>query len=171
MTDLKHFRHGGKISHMGCEALKNGKDIVLTIERIVFVEQGMLNGTRQDYWEAIFRPNEYSKLPMALNMTNRKRLAKLAGTPFLETVKNLTVTLTQEMSKMVDGGKDMALRISNIKPSQATALPKLTSTHPNWEAIKEWLKTEGNEISGITCKYSVEEEVMNELKLVKEGKF
>ena len=169
---LLHYRHGGKISHIGVEALQEGKDIVVTIESIAFIEGGTINGQSQDFWEARFVKNPYFTLPMVLNSTNRKRLAKLASTPYLETVKNLTVTLTQEMSKMVDGGRDMALRISNIKPKQIEAekpivKQPLTLTSEKYEGLKKWLSESGT-LTGLLKAYEPDEECMSELKKIKE---
>ena len=166
---LLHYRHGGKISHIGVEALPEGKDITVTIESISFVEDGTINGQKQDFWEAKFVKNPYFILPMVLNSTNKKRLAKLANTPYLETVKNLPIILTQEMSKMVDGGKDMALRISNIKPSQPAPVTKqpLTLKSEKYEGLKKWLSETGT-LTGLLKAYEPDEACLVELKKIKE---
>ena len=169
---LLHFRYGGKLTHIGCEALPNGKDITVTIERITFTENEVINGDKQSAWVCYFKPNDYFKLPMILNATNRKRLAKLSGTPYLETVQNLTVTLTQEMDKAIVGGKDFALRISNIKASQApiekpVAKQPLSITSPKYAEVKLWLEGKGT-LAGLLKAYEPDEECMNELKKVKE---
>ena len=179
MTDEKrllHWRHGGKITHAGVEVLPGGKDITVTIERIAFVEGEIVNGEKKDEWVCWFKENPYFKLPIILNATNKKRLAKLSGTPFLETVKNLTITLTQEMDKQIGGGRDWCLRISNTKPSQAPpALPppaspvekkKLSKDSPNYQQVADWLKTKGT-LAGVLVKYEVDEETLAALKLIK----
>lgn len=169
---LLHYRHGGKISHIGVEALPEGKDITVTIESISFVEDGTINGQKQDFWEAKFVKNPYFILPMVLNSTNKKRLAKLANTPYLETVKNLPIILTQEMSKMVDGGKDMALRISNIKPKQIEVekpivKQPLTLTSAKYAEVKIWLEGTGT-IANLLKVYDPDSECLMELKKIKE---
>jgi len=169
---FKHYRYSGKLSHIGCESLPNGKDITVTIERISFVENEVINGDKQSAWVCYFKPNEYFKLPMILNATNRKRLAKLSGTPYLETVQNLTVTLTQEMDKAIGGGKDFALRISNIKASQVQAekpiiKQPLTLTSEKYEGLKKWLSESGT-LTGLLKAYEPDSECMVELKKIKD---
>lgn len=166
---LKHYRYSGKLSHIGCECLPNGKDVVVTIERITFSDNEVINGDRQAAWVCYFKPNPHFKLPMILNSTNRKRLAKLSGTPFLETVKDLTVTLTQEMDKAIGGGKDWALRISNIKPRQEQVVAErspLSLTSPNYPTLVEWLKGTGT-LAGLLQKYAPDEMCLAELKKIK----
>lgn len=167
---LKHYRYSGKLSHVGCECLPNGRDIVVTIERISFVDNEVINGEKQASWVCYFKPNNYFKLPMVLNSTNRKRLAKLAGTPYLETVVGLTVTLTQEMDKAIGGGKDLALRISNIKPPQVTSAvterKPLSLTSPNYSQLVEWLKDKGT-LAGLLSGYAPDEACLVELKKIK----
>lgn len=167
----KHYRYSGKLSHVGCECLPNGHDITVTIERISFVDNEVINGEKQSAWVCYFKPNNYFKLPMVLNATNRKRLAKLSGTPYLETVQNLTVTLCQEMDKAIGGGKDWALRISNIRakmPETVVEKKLLTLQSPNFAEIKTWLASEKGTMAGLLKAYEPDSECMVELRKVKE---
>ena len=169
---LRHYRYGGKLTHIGVECLPNGKDITVTIERISFVENEVINGDKQSAWVCYFKTNEYFKLPMVLNATNKKRLAKLGGTPYLETIKDLTVTLTQEMDKAIGGGKDWALRISNIKPAQAPVekpivKQPLTLKSEKYEGLKKWLSETGT-LTGLLKAYDPDNECLAELKKIKE---
>jgi len=156
---LKHYRYGGKLTHCGIEILPNGKDINVVIERIVWSENEVINGEKKPTFVAYFRQNSYSTLPMVLNATNKKRLARLAGTPYLETVKNLPITLTQEMDKAIGGGRDMALRISQIAPKVtaqgAVIKNKLTPDSSNWASAVAWAQIEGNKIEAVWAKYDV----------------
>ena len=158
---LKHYRYGGKISHIGVEVLPSGKDIVVVIDHISYNENEEINGSKQSAWVAYFQQNPYFSLPMVLNATNRKRLARLAEDVYLERVKNLPVTLTQEMDKAIGGGRDWALRISPIKPkvtAQGKAeKPKLTPQSANWGDIVKWVQS-GNKIESVFAKYDVTEE-------------
>jgi len=155
---LKHYRYGGKLTHCGIEILPNGKDINVVIERIVWSENEVINGEKKPAWIAYFKQNQHSSLPMVLNATNKKRLARLAGTPYLESVKNLPVTLTQEMDKAIGGGKDWALRVSQIAPkvtaSGEAVKIALTPTSGNWASIVKWVQ-DGNPIESVWKKYDV----------------
>lgn len=155
---LKHYKYGGKLSHSGIEILPNGKDIIVVIDRIVWSEKEVINGESKPAWIMYLKPNAYTQLPVVLNATNKKRLARLAGTPYLETVKNLPITLTQEMDKAIGGGKDWALRVSQIAP-KVTATGEsvkiaLTPTSANWSSIVKWVQ-DGNPIESVWKKYEV----------------
>lgn len=156
---LKHYRYGGKLTHIGCEVLPSGNPINVVIDRIAWVEKEQVNGESKPSWIAYFKPNPYFSLPMVLNATNKKRLARLSGTPYLETVKNLPVTLCQEMDKAIGGGKDWGLRISQIAPkvtAQGTAIKnKLTPESSNWASVVAWAQIEGNNIEAVWAKYDV----------------
>ena len=159
---LKHYRYGGNITHIGVEALPSGKDITVTIERIAYVNNELINGKKQDAWICWFKKNSYFTLPMVLNSTNRKRLAKLAGTDYLETVKDLNVILTKEMDRIPgESEKDWCLRISKIKPTNTKQ--KLDATSSNFAVIKKWLKEQGGTVEGLKAKYEVSEETVKKL--------
>lgn len=159
---LKHWRYGGNITHIGMEALPSGNDITVVIDRIAHVENEVVNGKKQPAWVCWFKKNPYFTLPMVLNTTNRKRLVKLSGTSYLETVKDLPVILTKEMDKIPgESEKDWCLRISKIKPTNNKQ--KLDVNSPNYASIKKWLKEQGGSIEGIKAKYEVSEETIKEL--------
>lgn len=168
---LKHFRYGGKLTHSGCEVLPNGKNIDVTITSIEYKENETVNGKSQDAW--IGKTKEL-KLPILLNSTNRKRLAKLTGTDYLETVKNFVVTLTSEETKDptdIGGAKIQGLRISKIKAKQnkaeAVAKVKLDIADGNYAQIKDWLSGEGKTLADVLKKYDLTEKALVDLKTVK----
>lgn len=158
---LKHYRYGGKLTHIGCEVLPSGNPIDVIIDHIAWVEKEQINGETKPAWIAYFKPNSYFTLPMVLNATNKKRIARMAGTPYLETVKNFPVTLCQEMDKAIGGGRDWALRISQVQPRINTAGQPtkilLKPTDTNWNDIVGWVKA-GNSIEAVWKKYEVSEE-------------
>lgn len=166
---LKHYRYGGKLTHIGIECLPNGKDITVVIDRIAWVEKEQINGESKPAWVCYFKQNPYFTLPMVLNATNKKRLARLAEDAYLERVKNLPVTLTQEMDKAIGGGKDWALRISVVKPritaTGAIIKTALTPESSNWKDIITWVQS-GNKIESVWAKYDVSEE--NKKKFMEE---
>ena len=160
-----HYRTGGKLTHSGCEMLPSGKDIeYIVIERIEFKEQENIGGrTEQGVWIAHFAKNPYTTLPMVLNSTNRKRIAKLF--PQVEgcinLLKNVAVRLTREKTRDVqDGGETWGLRISRM-PAKKPAEPKkdvLNDKHANWGKCVEWL-VGGNDIEALRSKYQITKEV------------
>ena len=160
-----HYRTGGKLIHAGCEMLPSGKDIeYIVIERIEFKEQENIGGrTEQGVWIAHFAKNPYTNLPMVLNPTNRKRIAKLF--PEVEgcinLLKNVAVRLTREKTRDVqDGGETWGLRISRMaaKKPQAPKKDVLNENHANWGKCVDWL-VGGNDIEALRGKYQITKEV------------
>lgn len=162
-----HYRVGGKLTHAGCEMLPNGNDIeYIIIERIEFKDSENVGGRiEQGIWVAHFAPNQYTKLPMVLNATNRKRIAKLfpqvAG--HINLLKNIAVRLTKEETKDIqDGGKTYGLRISKI-PAKAPKKPTLTPSHEKWTECVSWVK-QGNPAETLRQWYDISEAVIQQLK-------
>lgn len=117
-----HYRTGGKLTHCGCECLPGGRDIqYIVIERIEYKETEEIGGRRENnIWIAHFAPNPYTKLPMVLNATNRKRIAKLYPdcNGYINLLKNIPVRLTKEKCRDAqDGGETWGLRISKMRPA------------------------------------------------------
>ena len=117
-----HYRTGGKLTHCGCECLPGGRDIqYIVIERIEYKEAEEIGGRRENnIWIAHFAPNPYTKLPMVLNATNRKRIAKLYPdcNGYINLLKNIPVRLTKEKCRDAqDGGDTWGLRISKMRPT------------------------------------------------------
>lgn len=117
-----HYRTGSKLTHCGCECLPGGRDIqYIVIERIEYKETEEIGGRRENnIWIAHFAPNPYTKLPMVLNATNRKRIAKLYPdcNGYINLLKNIPVRLTKEKCRDAqDGGDTWGLRISKMRPT------------------------------------------------------
>ena len=117
-----HYRTGGKLTHCGCECLPGGRDIqYIVIERIEYKETEEIGGRRENkIWIAHFAPNPYTRLPMVLNSTNRKRIAKLYPdcNGYINLLKNIPVRLTKEKCRDAqDGGETWGLRISKMRPT------------------------------------------------------
>lgn len=117
-----HYRTGGKLTHCGCECLPGGRDIqYIVIERIEYKETEEIGGRRENnIWIAHFAPNPYTRLPMVLNATNRKRIAKLYPdcNGYINLLKNIPVRLTKEKCRDAqDGGETWGLRISKMRPT------------------------------------------------------
>lgn len=176
MTELKHYRCGGTLTHSGVEVLPGGKPINVTIQEIKYKEKEEVGGQKKDGFVAYSRD---LKLPIFLNATNKKRLAKLAGTDYLETVKNITVTLcAEECRDAVDGGMTKGLRISKIKPAQGKATmaetpvskPALVKGTKAYEAAIAWLmESDSNTCAALASKYEIEPETLAEITTLKSG--
>ena len=156
-----HYRVGGKLTHCGVECLPQGQDIPrIVIERIEYKETEEINGRKENgVWIAHFAPNPYTKLPLILNATNRKRLIKqfpeCDGYP--ARLKNIAVRLTKERCRDVqDGGETWGLRISKM-PAAEEAAPqpaqKKAIQESQVQTIVDWAKKSGLNIDQIEEKY------------------
>ena len=172
-----HYRTGGKLTHSGCEILPNGKDIeYIVIEKIEYKEKETIGGREETgVWVATFAPNPFAKLPMVLNSTNRKRIAKQFDCEFIDLLKNIPVRLTREKCRDAqDGGETYGLRISKMKatipkPQAPAAPPKkavLTPAHPDWDKCTAYLKT-GGKTADLAVRYEISAETA---KLLEEAK-
>lgn len=165
-----HYRTGGKLTHAGCEMLPSGKDIeYIVIERIEYKDQENIGGrTEQGVWVAHFAKNQYTNLPMVLNSTNRKRIAKLFPEVkgCINLLKNVAVRLTQEKTRDPQdiGGETWGLRISRM-PAKKPAAPKKEKIEvgsDKWEKCIEWIMS-GKDVESLRKWYDITKEVEDAL--------
>lgn len=170
-----HYRTGGKLTHAGCEMLPNGKDIpYIVIDHIEYKEEEFVSGRKEtNTWVAYFKSNPYTKLPIILNATNRKRIGKLAKTPYINLVKDFPVRLTQEETRDIqDGGNMMGLRISKIPATQPQPKPKKVEssktplTEDKMESAKKYIKD--HTIAELENFYVIPDDMMETLKKYKD---
>ena len=160
-----HWRMGGKLTNCGCEILPNGNDILyIIIAKIEYKNDHIINGRKEHgVWVATFANNEYTKLPMILNATNRKRLVKMYQTEYLEKLENIAVRLTREKTRDVqDGGETWGLRIHKDKP-KPPALPTLTNKSEQWESVKAAFIDKKADMTYIKSRFKLSQETENEL--------
>lgn len=161
-----HYRTGGNLTHAGCEMLPEGKDIeYIVIERIEYKAEEKVNGRKElGVWLAHFAPNPYTKLPMILNATNRKRIDKLYRecNGYINRLKNVPVRLTREVCRDVqDGGETYGLRISKLPPTLPKK-PVLNKKHANWSKCVDWLKG-GGDLESLKAKYDISADIEKDL--------
>ena len=169
-----HYRTGGKLSHSGCEILPEGRDIeYIVIERIEFKEKEVIGGREEtSVWIAHFAPNPYTKIPMVLNATNRKRIAKQFNNEHINLLKNIPVRLTREKCRDAqDGGETYGLRISKMKatipkPTTTPSTPQksvLSETHPDWIKCIGYIK-QGGTVESLMSRYEISGDLIIKLK-------
>ena len=166
MEEGIYYKKGGKTEFAGVEMLPEGKDIPrIIIENITYHEILTVSGKQEKgMWTATFVKNPYTNLPILLNSTNRKRIAKQFWETKMEDgticqgrinlLRHIPVRLTMETTRDVsDGGTTVGLRISKIP---AEALPLLTKD--KIEGCKKWL-SEGHSMDDLKDLYQVSEEI------------
>lgn len=162
-----HYRTGGHLTHCGVECLPQGQDIPrIIIERIEYKEKEVINGrTEEGVWIAYFAENPYTKLPLILNATNRKRLVKqfpeCDGYP--ARLKNVAVRLTKEKCRDVqDGGETWGLRISKIPAASEAeeAKPKRKVLPADKvDVVVKWALDKGLSVEEVEKTYEMSAEV------------
>lgn len=163
-----HYRTGGKLTHCGVECLPNGADIPrIIIESIEFKDREMINGRSEEgVWVAHFAPNPYTKLPLILNATNRKRIVKLYPEcdGYLARLHNIAVRLTKEKCRDVqDGGETWGLRISK-QPADAETAPQLKPlTEDRIPAAVKWMQENGKGIEDVKNIYLLAPDIEEKL--------
>lgn len=157
---LHHWRTGSQSDYVGVEILPNGQSIIATISHIVWDENAKVQGSKKPSWIAYFKETNIVPKPMLLNSTNRKRLTKLAGTDYLETIHDFRVILCKELTRdPCDGGKVYGLRIGRDVPPPPQK-EKMTVTSDKFKVALEALKEGKCDINYITSSYDVDEKAM-----------
>lgn len=177
MEEGIYYRKGGKLTHASCEMLPNGQDIGrIVIARIEFKDNESINGRMEaGVWLAHFAPNPYTTLPLVLNATNRKRIAKQFwdtpvedGTPCegrINLLKNIPVRLTKEITRDVqDGGQTYGLRISKIPADPEPQPEKKPLPADKVGAVAKWAKGKNFGFEDVLRYYEMTDEVATALK-------
>ena len=177
MEEGIYYRKGGKLTHASCEMLPNGQDIGrIIIARIEFKDNESINGRMEaGVWLAHFAPNPYTTLPLVLNATNRKRIAKQFwdtpvedGTPCegrINLLKNIPVRLTKEITRDVqDGGQTYGLRISKIPADPEPQPEKKPLPADKVGAVAMWAKGKNFGFEDVLRYYEMTDEVAIALK-------
>ena len=177
MEEGIYYRKGGKLTHASCEMLPNGQDIGrIVIARIEFKDNESINGRMEaGVWLAHFAPNPYTTLPLVLNATNRKRIAKQFwdtpvedGTPCegrINLLKNIPVRLTKEITRDVqDGGQTYGLRISKIPADPEPQPEKKPLPADKVDAVAKWAKSKNFGFEEVSRYYEMTDEVATALK-------
>lgn len=88
---MTHWKQLINMDYIGAYALPDGKDLTLTIDRVVKEMVTGNNGKKEMCMVAYFKEKEYK--PMILNRTNAKSITALAGSPYIEKWQGQRVTL------------------------------------------------------------------------------
>lgn len=157
MSETKtHWKKTIDKDWIGTYVLPEARPIVVKLISVKYQEV-KVKGVKDWYKVAYFAPNKYFDKPMLLSASkNLSRLEKLTGTPYIEDWEklNLNVTLQQEMDKAFGGGKDWALRISEVAPrvKKTEILPDTDQ----WSNAIKHLKGKGD-IKKITDRHTISE--------------
>lgn len=156
---LTHWKRLVNPDYLGVYSLDNGKDMTLTIDRIVREVVTSTGGKKEECTVAYFK--EKVK-PMILNRTNSKMIQKIYGTPYIEEWSGKKITVYAATTKLA-GEEVECLRIRLGVPQN----PVLKiEDQVNFEKCRAALKN-GYTIEQLQTKWTISKKV--EKALIDEG--
>ena len=99
-----HWKRGFNKEYMGTWSLPNGKDFIVTIEKIVERVEIKGEGGRIDI-RPVAKFREFTE-PMVLNVTNCKTITKLLNSPFIEDWAGRQIVLYADMNVQIGKGRN-----------------------------------------------------------------
>jgi hypothetical protein len=144
-----HWKKLVNPSYIGAYSLEeNGeyKNKVVTITKVEKLPVQGADGKAEDCVVASLQDEK----PFILNKTNLKTIESVAGTPDVDKWVNLRIELTVKKVRAFGETTD-ALRIV----PKAPALPLLDADHPQFDKIKEVIKSGTYTIADVKKKYSM----------------
>jgi hypothetical protein len=153
-----HWKSLINLDYIGAYSIQNGKDLVVTIEK---VSRDMVTGTAGKKEECSVAHLKNQK-PFILNRTNQKMIAKVLGTPYVEEWAGKSISLYVAYVKAFGEDNVECLRVRPSAPS--TKLPDLLkSDKAIYEKVVKALSSGGYSIDQIKTKYNISKEVESDL--------
>ena len=157
-----HWKKLENPDYIGAYSLEPGKDLTVTIEKVV---REMVTGTGGKKEECSVAYLTGQK-PFILNRTNQKMIAKIHDTPYIEDWAGKSITLYVAKIKAFGEDNVECLRVRQDLPK--TKLPELKKTDvDNWAKVVAAMNG-GYTIAQIRTKWVVSKET--EMELMKEVK-
>jgi len=159
MSELTHWKKQFNYDYLGAYSLKDGKDVILTMQatKREMVTGG--DGKKQECFVCYFKEKADWIKPMILNRTNCKSIEKLYGTPYIEQWCGKQITIYIASGVKAFGDVVDALRIRPEKPAKI----KINNQHKVWGSCCDYVKS-GGSIDDILKKYEMDEITLNMLK-------
>lgn len=159
-TEKTHWKKLINPDYIGAYSLKEGQDLIVTIESIKREIVKGEGGRKEECTVAHLKGQK----PFILNRTNQKTIQKLYNTPYIEDWigKSIQVFATTTLSKTTNETVE-CLRIRPTIPGKK--LPELlVSDTDNFEKVKTALKN-GYTIAQIEQKWTIPEETYKALEI------
>lgn len=115
---MTHWKKLTNPDYLGAYSLEDGKDIVLTIERVQVETVTGSEGKKEECMVCHWAEREK---PMILNSTNAKMIQKLLKTPYIEEWSGHKIQIGVEMVKAFGEIVD-ALRVRSFLPATDTMI-------------------------------------------------
>lgn len=148
---LTHWKRLINPDYLGVYSLDNGRDMTLTIDKVVREVVTSTGGKKEECTVAHFKEKQK---PMILNRTNSKMIQKIYGTPYIEEWVGKKITVYASTTKLA-GDEVECLRIRPAVPQNPVL--KIDDT-ANFEKCKAALKN-GYTIAQLRTKWTISKEV------------
>jgi hypothetical protein len=130
-----HWKTLTSTEYLGAYSIPDGKDLVLTIDRVAKERVTGNNGKKEELMVCHFK--ERDTLPMILNKTNAKTITKLVGSPFVEEWSGHKIALYADTTRF--GGEIVeCLRIRSYAPKEESATVICEKCGKEIKAVPEW---------------------------------
>lgn len=154
---LTHWKQLVNPNYLGVYSLPNGKDIILTIDKVVRELVTSEGGKKEECTVIHFKEKQK---PMILNRTNSKMITKLYGTPYIEEWSGHKIKIGASTTKL-KGENVECLRIRDEQ--QGITLPILLVTDKeNFDKCKGAL-SKGYSLEQLRTRWTISQEVEIEL--------
>lgn len=154
---LTHWKRLVNPDYLGAYSLDKGKDMTLTIKKVVREIVKGTGGKKEECTVAYF--NEPVK-PMILNRTNSKTIQKVYSTPYIEEWAGKKITVYAATTKLA-GEEVECLRIR----ANAPGLKKIDIGSAEFDNCVLALKSGNYTIEQVKSKYELTAEVEAEMKI------
>jgi len=144
-----HWKKLTNPDYLGAYSLNDGKDLNVTIEKVV---REMITGTGGKKEECTVAYLKGTK-PMILNNTNCKQIAKLAKSSFIEDWSGLTITVFVAHIRAFGEDNVECLRVRQELPK--IKKPELNPEHKKWNGAKKAIENGSVTIEAIKEIYLV----------------
>lgn len=140
-----HWKQLVNPDYIGAYSLPDGKDMNITIEKVVRELVTGTAGKKEECTVAYLKDNK----PFILNRTNCKTIQAVTGTPYIEEWAGVTLTIFAAVTKL-KGEEVECLRIRPTKVKE-----ELTPTHKKWDGAKKALADKSVTIDAIKKIYNI----------------
>jgi hypothetical protein len=127
-----HWKKLVNPDYIGAYSLDEGKDLVVTIEKVLREVVTGQGGKKEECTVAYLKGQK----PFILNNTNQKMIHKIHDTPYIEEWAGKSITLYVAKIKAFGEDNVEALRIRPVKPTLPELKPSDTA---NWTKVKQAL--------------------------------
>jgi len=160
MENKTHYKSLRNPHYLGGWALMHGGEAKNMVVEIISAKKDLVqNGDKKEEAMLLSFKNQ---LPMIVNATNAKKIAKVLGSPYIEDWAGKKIELTTAKIKAF-GEWHEALRVTDKVPVEPTK-ESLNPNHPKWQGAIDALKSKATTIEAIQAKYLLNDDHLIELQ-------